>query len=191
MSSVDIGVGESVRVTKTQIHVGLRGKMENGINVVSLEAVHDLGGICNVAIVEGEIPLVVQDTGVVQGSAVIELIEGDDVVRVGVGQGKMSYEPACTAMKELLEAAVYKTETETETRRDDVGVGVVGVSAYMNPAPPVIMIFLTFGKGSNFVVPVRTGASFQTPKSSKNLFAPLLEAAGAAQTGVSNSNDCL
>lgn len=44
----------------------------------------------------------------------------------------------------------------------------------MKPAPPVIIIFLTSGKGSNFVLPVRTGASFQTPKSSKNLFAPFV-----------------
>lgn len=37
----------------------------------------------------------------------------------------------------------------------------------MKPAPPVIMMFLTPGMGSNLVVPFRTGASFQTPKSSK------------------------
>lgn len=40
----------------------------------------------------------------------------------------------------------------------------------MKPAPPVIMMFLTSGRGSNFVVPVRTGASFQTPKSSKKFW---------------------
>lgn len=40
----------------------------------------------------------------------------------------------------------------------------------MKPAPPVIIIFLTSGSGVYFVLPVRIGASFQTPKSSKNLF---------------------
>src|SRR5450432_4266373 len=40
---------------------------------------------------------------------------------------------------------------------------------YMKPAPPVIMIFFTPGNGSNLVLPVRIGAFFQTPKSSKKL----------------------
>lgn len=40
----------------------------------------------------------------------------------------------------------------------------------MKPAPPVIMMFFTSGRGSNFVVPVNTGASFQTPKSSKKFW---------------------
>jgi len=54
----------------------------------------------------------------------------------------------------------------------------------MNPAPPVIIIFLTSGNGSYFVLPVKTGASFQTPKSSKNLFAE----AGAVQLLMSTSH---
>jgi hypothetical protein len=61
---------------------------------------------------------------------------------------------------------------------DGVGVQFAPVVAYMNPAPPVIIIFLTSGSGSYFVLPVKTGASFQTPKSSKNLFAAALEVAG-------------
>lgn len=40
----------------------------------------------------------------------------------------------------------------------------------MKPAPPVIMMFFTSGRGSNLVVPVKTGASFQTPKSSKKFW---------------------
>lgn len=32
---------------------------------------------------------------------------------------------------------------------------------YMNPAPPVIMIVPTSGRGSNLVVPFSIGASFQ------------------------------
>lgn len=39
----------------------------------------------------------------------------------------------------------------------------------MKPAPPVIMMFFTSGRGSNLVLPMRTGASFQTPKSWKKL----------------------
>lgn len=37
----------------------------------------------------------------------------------------------------------------------------------MKPAPPVIMIFFTSFRGSNFVVPVSTGASFQRALLSK------------------------
>lgn len=37
----------------------------------------------------------------------------------------------------------------------------------MKPAPPVIMMFFTSGSGSNLVVPVKTGALFQTEVSSK------------------------
>jgi hypothetical protein len=46
----------------------------------------------------------------------------------------------------------------------------------MKPAPPVIIIFFTSGNGSYFVLPVKTGASFQTPKSSKKLFESELDA---------------
>jgi hypothetical protein len=59
-------------------------------------------------------------------------------------------------------------------------VTLTQITTYMKPAPPVIIIFLTSGNGSNFVLPIRTGASFQTPKSSKNLFVPAFEVAGAA-----------
>lgn len=45
-----------------------------------------------------------------------------------------------------------------------------GMGTYMKPAPPVIMMFFTSGRGSNLVVPVNTGASFQTPKSSKKFW---------------------
>ena len=51
--------------------------------------------------VEGEVALIVQGTGVVQGRAVIELVEGDNVVGIGVGQGKMSNQPAGTVYRYL------------------------------------------------------------------------------------------
>lgn len=46
--------------------------------------------------VEGEVTLVVQRASVVERGAIIELVKGNNVVRIRVGQGKMSYEPACT-----------------------------------------------------------------------------------------------
>lgn len=87
MCTIDVCVGEGVRVTKAQIDMGLCGEMEDCINIVSLQAIHDLGGICNVAMVEREISLVVEDSSVVQGGAVVELVKGYDIVRIWVGQG--------------------------------------------------------------------------------------------------------
>lgn len=50
-----------------------------------------------------------------------------------------------------------------------VGALDSGIVTYMKPDPPVIMMFFTSGRGSNLVVPVKTGASFQIPYSSKKL----------------------
>lgn len=63
--AIHIGMGESVRVAKAQIHVGLRGKMENGVDVVPLQAIQDFSGVRDIAVVKGEISLLIQDTGVV------------------------------------------------------------------------------------------------------------------------------
>lgn len=82
--AINVGMGEGVRVSKTQIHMGLRRKMEDCINVVSLQTVHHLGRVGDVAMVECKVALVVQGSSIVQGCAVVELIEGDDVVRVWV-----------------------------------------------------------------------------------------------------------
>lgn len=98
---VDVCVCESVRVTKAQIDVGLRGEVEDGIDLVTLEAVHYLGGVGDVSMVEGEVSLVVEDSGIVQGRAVVKLVEGDNVVCIGIGQGEMSYEPASTMPVQL------------------------------------------------------------------------------------------
>jgi len=40
--------------------------MEDGVNFVSLEAVHNFGWICDIAMVESEISLVVQRAGIVK-----------------------------------------------------------------------------------------------------------------------------
>jgi len=69
--------------------------MEDGVNFVSLEAVHNLRWICDIAMVESEISLVVQSASVVQRSAVVQLIKRHNIVGIRVGQGKMSDEPAC------------------------------------------------------------------------------------------------
>lgn len=53
-------------------------------------------------------------------------------------------------------------KTPPEDLPSNGGPGVVGWT-YMKPAPPVIIMFFTSGRGSNLVVPFRMGACFQTP----------------------------
>lgn len=96
VSAVDVSVGETVRVSETQVNVGLRGEVEDGVNVVALEAVHDLRGVRDVAMVEGEVPLIVQGAGVVERCAVVQLVEGDDVVGIGVCERQVTYQPTRT-----------------------------------------------------------------------------------------------
>lgn len=50
----------------------------------------------DVALVEGEVGLGVEYGGVVEGGAVVEFVEGDDVVGVGIGQGEVADEPTCS-----------------------------------------------------------------------------------------------
>lgn len=93
VGSVNVGVGESVRVTEGQINVGLGSEVEDGVNVVTLQAVHNLRWVGDITVVEGEVSLVVQRTGVVEGSAVVELIEGDDVVGIWVLDSQVADQP--------------------------------------------------------------------------------------------------
>ena len=94
VGTIDVGVGEAVRVTETQVDVRLGGEVEDGVNLVSLHAVDDLERVGDVSMVESEVVLVVERAGVVEGGAVVELVEGDDVVGVRVGEGEVSNEPA-------------------------------------------------------------------------------------------------
>lgn len=48
--------------------------------------------------VECEVSFVVQDSSVVQRGAVVELVKGYDIVGIRVGQGQMSYKPACAVV---------------------------------------------------------------------------------------------
>jgi hypothetical protein len=59
----------------------------------------------------------------------------------------------------------------------------------MNPAPPVIRIFFVSGNGSNLVVPLRIGASFQISVSRKRRWMVGIESSSSAhcrfESGVS------
>jgi len=71
--------------------------VEDGVDVVLLQAVHHLVRVGDVAMVEGEVLLVFEGPGVIEGGAVVELVEGDDIVCIGVSQCEMSYQPARAA----------------------------------------------------------------------------------------------
>lgn len=122
VGAVDVGVGEAVGVAKAQIDVRLGGKVEDSVNVVTLQAVDNLRGVGDVALVEGEVALVVQGTGVVQRRAVVKLVKGDNVVRVGVGDGEVADKPASTEGKIRLVSLltmqkIKKTRTEKKHPR--------------------------------------------------------------------------
>lgn len=95
MRSVDIRVGEAVRITEAQVDVGLGCEVHDGVDVVSFHAVEYVGRNGDVAPVEGEVRLPIETGGVVESGAVVELVKGDDVVR-GVCEDEMADEPACS-----------------------------------------------------------------------------------------------
>lgn len=57
-----------------------------------LHTVQNLRGLGEIAVVEGEIGLRVEDGCVVERGTVVEFVEGDDVV-VGVCEGEMACDP--------------------------------------------------------------------------------------------------
>ena len=124
--------------------------MEDGVDVVPLEAVDDLGRVGDVPLVECEVAPVVEDARVVEGRAVVQFVKRDDVVGMRVGEGEVADEPT-------------RSDTGSATLCREAGLSLGTGSSYMKPAPPVIMMFLTSGRGSNLVVPMSTGASLQTP----------------------------
>ena len=75
----------------------LRGEVEDGVDVVPLEAVDDLGRVGDVPLVECEVAPVVEDARVVEGRAVVQLVKRDDVVSVRVSEGEVADEPTCSA----------------------------------------------------------------------------------------------
>lgn len=76
--------------------MGLSSEMKNGINVVPFETVHDLGRIRNVSMIKGKVSLIIESTGIVQGRAVFQLVERNNVVGIWVCDGQVSHQPAGT-----------------------------------------------------------------------------------------------
>jgi len=159
MCAERIGDGELVRVAKAQVDVRLGRKVEDCVDVMPLHALEHLLRVRDVALVEGEVVPVVEDPGVVQRGTVVEFVERNDVVGFRVCQGEVSRDPASTCVW---------TISMKFSHRDSHRMKCARKITYMKPAAPVIMMFLTSGRGSNLVEPFRTGASFHTPRSSKN-----------------------
>ena len=67
--------------------------MDYGVNVVSAEAVGDVFCRRDVTLVEGEVRAAIEHFGVVQAGAIVELVKGDEVVMVLIGDGKSSDDP--------------------------------------------------------------------------------------------------
>lgn len=96
MCTENIVIGEGVGVSKTQVNMGLGGEVEDSINLVALEAVHDFRRVSDIAMVEAEVPLVIECPRIVQRGAVVELIERDNVVGIRICHSQVSNQPAGT-----------------------------------------------------------------------------------------------
>ena len=87
---------ENVGVAETQVHVCVRREVEDGVNVVLLQAFDHVAWNRDIAVEEAEVRLRLQHAGIVQRAAVVELVEGNNVVGVGIFDGKVAYKPRPT-----------------------------------------------------------------------------------------------
>jgi hypothetical protein len=74
----------------------LRRKVEDGIDFVLAQCTLYIGRGCDVAILESEVGPAVEDSCVVEGCAVIELVQRHDIV-LRVGDYEMADKPASAA----------------------------------------------------------------------------------------------
>jgi len=95
--TVHVGVREAVGVAEAQVDVRLGSEMKHRVNFMALHAVQDLGRVGEVAVVEGKVASVIEGPRVIQGGAVVELVKGDYVVGMRVGEGEVADDPRCTA----------------------------------------------------------------------------------------------
>lgn len=84
MRTDNIVVSERIRVAETQIDMRLCSKMEDRINLVRAQALQDIIVLGEISMEELEIRSTFQHPGVVERTAIVELVEADDVVCVWV-----------------------------------------------------------------------------------------------------------
>lgn len=93
MRAEHIVLREDVGVAETQIHVCMRREVENRVNVVLLQAFYHVARYGNIAVKEAEIRLRLQHASIIQRAAIVELVKGNNVVSVGIFDGKVAYKP--------------------------------------------------------------------------------------------------
>jgi hypothetical protein len=98
MRPVYIRVGELIGVAEAEINMRLRGEMENGIDLVLPQHALDVCRRGNVSVLECKVWPAVEDARVVQCCAIVELIQRDDIVVVGVRQDQMADKPTGSAL---------------------------------------------------------------------------------------------
>lgn len=89
---------------------------------------------------------------VVECCAVIQLVQRNYVV-MGVGQDQMARKPARSVPTSVL---------CSQLKQRDAQIATFSATTYMNPAPPVINMFFTSSSGEKHVLPMNTGACFQS-----------------------------
>lgn len=66
MCAIDIRMGETIGISKTQVDMGLSGKVQDCVNVVALHTIHHLSGTGDVSMVKGKIAPIIQNSCIVQ-----------------------------------------------------------------------------------------------------------------------------
>jgi hypothetical protein len=82
--------------------VRLRSEVEDCVNLVL--AKHTLH-VCwrgDVSVLECEVIFIIENACVIEGRAVVELVEGDDIVMAGVREDEVADEPTCTRVLSAL-----------------------------------------------------------------------------------------
>jgi hypothetical protein len=75
--------------------VSLGGEVHDGVNLVAFHAFKDVGGVGDIATVEGEVLVTIETSCIVQSGAVIQFVEGNDVI-CWVCEDKMADQPTCS-----------------------------------------------------------------------------------------------
>lgn len=96
MRAEHIVLREDVGVAEAQVHVCMRRQVENGVNIVLLQAFDHVARYGNIAVEEAEIRLRLQHASIIQRATIVELVERNDVVCVGIFDGKVAYKPRPT-----------------------------------------------------------------------------------------------
>jgi hypothetical protein len=73
--------------------VRLRGEVEDGVNLVLSKSALDVRWRCDISVLERKIWLVIEDARVVEGGAIVELVEGHDIVVLGICEDQVAHEP--------------------------------------------------------------------------------------------------